>query len=77
MISWVNNSIFMDQKIQEQLDEQEVKINNILSSVRKTEKYMRWTFWVTMAVVVLPAVLLAIAIPSIISSYTATMNGLL
>lgn len=67
----------MDPKIQEQLDEQEIKINEILKSVHKTEKYMRWTFWSTVVVVVLPAILLAIAIPSIISSYTATLDGLL
>lgn len=67
----------MDPKTQEQLDEQEIKINEILMSVKKTEKYMRWTFWTTIVVVVLPAVLLAIAIPSIISSYTATLNGLI
>lgn len=67
----------MDPKIQEQLDEQEIKINEILASVRKTEKYMRMTFWITIAVVVLPAVLLAFAIPSIISSYTTVLNGLI
>ena len=66
----------MDPKIQEQLNEQEVKINEILKSVRKTEKYMRLTFWVTVIVIVLPAVLLAFAIPSFINTYTATLSGL-
>lgn len=67
----------MDPKLQEQLNEQEVKINEILTSVRKTEKYMRLTFWTTVVVVVLPAVLLAFAIPSIISSYTTALEGLI
>lgn len=67
----------MDPKIQQQLDEQEVKINEILNSVRKTEKYMRITFWVTIVVVVLPALLLAFVIPSFIDSYTSTLNGLI
>lgn len=67
----------MDPKIQEQLDEQEIKINQILSSVKKTEKYMRITFWSTIIVVVLPAVLLAFALPAIISSYTTALNGLI
>ena len=70
----------MDPKVQEQLDEQEIKINKILTSVRKTENYMRWTFWITIIVVVLPVVLLLFAIPAIISSlgsYTSTLEGLL
>ena len=66
----------MDPKAQEQLDEQEIKINEILVSVRKTEKYMRLTFWITIVVVVLPVVLLAVALPSIISSYTSALSGL-
>ncbi len=66
----------MDSKIQEQLNEQEVKIDQILKSVKKTESYMKWTFWATIIVVVLPALLLAFALPSIISSYTTTLGSL-
>lgn len=65
----------MDSKIQDQLDEQEIKINEILVSVRKTERYMRITFWATVIVVVLPMILLLFAIPSIISSYTEALAG--
>lgn len=66
----------MDSKIQEQLNEQEVKIEQILKSVKKTESYMKWTFWATIIVVVLPALLLAFTLPSIISSYTTTLGSL-
>ncbi len=69
----------MDPKLREQIDEQEIKINEILTSVRKTEKYMRLTFWITIIVVVLPVVLLVFAIPAIISSinsYGSTLEGL-
>jgi CHASE3 domain sensor protein len=67
----------MDSKLQEQLDEQEVKIAQILASVKKTEKYMRWTFWTTIIVVVLPLLLLLLAIPTMIHTFTSTLNGLL
>lgn len=70
----------MEPKVQEQLNEQEVKINEILKSVRKTEKYMRMTFWITIAVVVLPAVLLMFAIPAMLGSlgaYSSSLNGLI
>ena len=45
----------MDPKVQEQLNEQEIKIEQILQSVKKTEKYMKWTFWTTMIVDLLGA----------------------
>ena len=67
----------MDPQLQEQLNEQEVKISQILESVRKTERYMKITFWVTVAVVVLPALLLAFTLPSMIRSYTSTLEGLI
>lgn len=67
----------MDPKLQQQLDEQEVKINEILNSVRKTEKYMRITFWVTVAVVVIPMIIMALVIPVIISTFTSTLGGLI
>lgn len=70
----------MDLKIQERLDEQEIKINEILVSIKKIEKYMKLTFWITVVVIVLPLVIMIFAIPSIISSYSLLMsdfNGLL
>lgn len=64
----------MDPKLQEQLDEQEIKINQIYESVKKTERYMRFTFWVTIAVVVLPLVLALFIVPSVISSLTSSSD---
>jgi len=66
----------MDPKIKEQLNEQEVKINEILKSVKSAEKYMKLTFWVTIIVVVLPLVIFIFAIPSIIRTFTTSMAGL-
>jgi len=66
----------MDPAVKEQLDEQEVKINEIYSSVKKIEKYMQITFWVTVVVVVLPMIIFIFAIPSIIKTFTASMSGL-
>ncbi|MCB9815548.1 hypothetical protein H6785_03170 [Candidatus Nomurabacteria bacterium] len=66
----------MDPKFQQQLDEQEVKINDIFNSVKRIEKYMKITFWVTVVVVVLPFIIMIFALPSIISSYTSTLSGL-
>jgi hypothetical protein len=67
---------FMDSKIQEQLNEQEVKINEIYGSVKKIERYMQITFWVTVVVVVLPMIIFIFAIPSIVKTLTASMSGL-
>jgi hypothetical protein len=64
----------MDPKIQEQLDEQEVKIELILQSVKKTQKYMQITFWATVVLVVLPMLLLAFAVPAIINTFSSTLS---
>jgi len=67
----------MEPKQQDQLNELEIKVEQILKSTKKTEKYMKMTFWVTVVVFVLPLLLLAFAIPSIISSYTSALEGLI
>jgi Na+-driven multidrug efflux pump len=66
----------MDPKLQEQLDEQEIKINQIYESVKKTERYMRLTFWVTIGIIVLPLLLSLFIIPPLISSFSGSLDGL-
>jgi len=65
----------IESRLQEQLDEQEIKINQIYESVKKIERYLKWTFWVTIIIVVLPAILLAFAIPTFINTYTSMLNS--
>lgn len=65
----------MDPKVQEQLDEQEIKINQIYESVKKTERYMRWTFWGTVGVVILPIVIGMILIPMLLSSFSSSLDS--
>ena len=67
----------MDPNTQKKLDEMEAKLNAIFVSVEKTRKYLLVTMWVTIIVFVLPLVLLVFAIPKFISTYTATLEGLL
>jgi hypothetical protein len=67
----------MEPNIQQQLDEQGVKIDAIYESVEKTRKYFLVVMWVTLAAVVLPAVGLLFVIPSFIKSYTASLEGLI
>lgn len=67
----------MDPKTQEQINELEVKVDAILSSVKKAEKYFRWMFWITVVVFVLPLLAMMFVVPSLIDSYTSTLNGLI
>ncbi len=69
-------TVAMDPKLQEQLDEQEIKINQIYESVRKTERYLRWTFWVTIGMVVLPILLALFIIPPLVSEMGRSLSGL-
>jgi hypothetical protein len=67
----------MENHTQQQIDELEIKIDKILLSAAKTERYMKITFWATIVLVVLPALLLAAALPSLMSSYTSALEGLI
>jgi len=67
----------MDDKTQQQLDELELKISQIHASVKKTERYMKVTFWSTVVLFVLPMVIAALIIPVVLSKYAAMYEGLL
>ena len=67
----------MDPKLQQQIDEMEVKISEIYVSTRKTERYIKLTFWVTVGVVVLPMLIAAFIVPVVMSKYLSMYEGLL
>lgn len=67
----------MEPDIQKKLEEQDAKLEAIYVSVEKIRKYLLITAWVTLAVVVLPAIGLVFIIPAFINSYTSTFEGLL
>jgi len=66
----------MDPEIKKKLDEQGEKIDAIYQSVEKTRKYFRMTLWVTVIVVVLPAIGLFFALPAFFDSYIDPMQSL-
>ena len=53
----------------------EEKINKIYISVEKTRKYFFWTMVVTVVTIVVPAILLAIAVPFFLSSYVGSIQS--
>lgn len=61
---------------EERIAQLEAKIDAIYVLVEKTRKYLLWTMIVTLALVVLPALGLVFAIPSFISTYNQTLEGL-
>lgn len=50
------------------LEEQQQKIDRILVSVEKTRKYFKWTLIISVAVIVLPMIGLAFAIPAFLKT---------
>ncbi len=63
----------MEQEIKTKLEEQSAKIDAILESVEKTRKYFLTTMWITVAVVVLPAIGLIFVIPAFLNSYVGAL----
>ncbi len=60
----------MEQDIQKKLEEQDAKLDAIFVSVEKTRKYFLIVTWITVILVVLPAIGLIFAIPAFIDTYT-------
>ncbi len=58
------------------LDELELKINAIYTSVEKTRKYFMWTMIITIVLLVLPLLAAAFIVPSFISTYTSQFESL-
>jgi hypothetical protein len=54
----------------------EEKIDKIYTSVEKTRNYFKWTFYITIALVVLPAIGLVFVIPSFLQNYVGSINSL-
>ena len=69
--------MYMEQDIQKKLEEQDAKLDAIFTSVEKTRKYFLVIIWITVALVVLPAIGLIFALPSFIDTYTTSLEGLL
>ncbi|MAZ56495.1 hypothetical protein CL653_01785 [bacterium] len=59
------------------LESLEAKIDAVYKSVEKTRKYFLVVMWVTIALVVLPALGLIFAIPAFMKSYTSSLDALL
>ncbi|MDO8529361.1 MAG: hypothetical protein Q7S18_01705 [bacterium] len=67
----------MEEEIIRKLDEQSVKIEAVFKSVEKTRKYFLWSMIITIAMIALPLVGLAIAIPWLLKTLTSAYGGLL
>ena len=66
----------IDPELLAKLEEIGAKADRAYEASEKVRKYLFWTGVITIALIVIPAIGLAFAIPSFISSYTTTLNGL-
>lgn len=66
----------IDPELSAKLDEISAKAELAYQASEKVRKYLFWTGVVTVALVVLPLIGLAFAIPSFISSYTTTLDAI-
>ncbi len=64
----------MESDIKQQLAEQTQKIDAIYTSVEKTRKYFLVVMWVSLAMVVIPAIGLLFVIPVFLNTYTSSLG---
>lgn len=60
----------MEQEILNKLKALEEKIDAIYISAEKTRKYFKWTFIATIVFFVLPLIMIAVILPSLMSGIT-------
>jgi hypothetical protein len=66
----------METDLQKKLEDQDQKLEAIYKSVEKMRKYFLWTMIITIAVIVLPLIGLAFAIPSFMANYVAPLSNI-
>jgi hypothetical protein len=59
---------------EDQIKNLEAKIDIIGADVKKMKSYFLWTFWVTIALFVLPLLGLLFAVPKFFSTYSEISN---
>ncbi len=66
----------IDPELLAKLNQIEGKAEKAYQASEKVRKYLFWTGVITVALIVLPLIGLAFAIPQFINSYTTTLNGI-
>lgn len=66
----------IDPELAARLDKIEASAEAAAHAAESARKYLFWTGVVTVALIVLPMIALAFVVPSFISTYTTTLNGL-
>jgi len=64
------------ENFEKRLTDLETKIDKIYVSVEKTRRYFLWTTVITIAVFVIPLIGLMFVLPSFMSNYVDSLNGL-
>ena len=66
----------IDPELVAKLDEISANAEKAYQAAERVRKYLFWTGVVTIALVVLPLIGLAFAIPQFITTYATTLNGI-
>ena len=67
----------MTPELQEQIDQQNIKIDAVYESVEKVRKYLLVIMWLTLGMVILPLLAALFIVPALINSCTSTLEGLI
>ena len=66
----------MDQETRDKLQQLEVKIDAIYRSAEKTRKYFLAFLWISVAMVVLPLIMIAIIVPKVLSGLSGALGAI-
>lgn len=66
----------MEEETRKKLDKHQELLEEIYSSVEKTRKYFLWTVIISLAVFVIPLIILMFVLPSFINTLTSGLGGI-
>jgi hypothetical protein len=66
----------MDDELRQRLDAQDILLNSINASLNRIRAYFKWTFIITLVLILLPLIGALFAIPAVLSSYASVYSGL-
>lgn len=67
----------MDEQLYKKIEDMEIKIDEMYKAMRAAKAMIKWSLIISVALFVIPLIILAFVLPSMISTITGSYAGLL
>jgi preprotein translocase subunit SecF len=67
----------MDEQLYKKIEDMEIKINEIYKVMNTAKNMMKWSIIITAVLFIIPLIILAFILPSMLDTITSSYSGLL